>query len=320
LKDLNLRKFDQHMSIRLSEYIDKHQPDVIYERCAYLMDSGSKIARLKGIPHLLEVNAPYPEEKVKMEGRSAFLSAAEDIERNMIQGAKTVFTVSTAMKDYLKKRSGTDGSHIHVVPNAVGDDWLNYSSKNNPLLRSEWSIERDEFVVGFVGSIFPYHGVDRMIQAASSFARNGVGGVRMLIVGDGEIVPQLKQMAKDLGVEQAIKFTGNVPHNKVKDLISIMDVCVMPRSNWYGSPVKIFEYGALGKCIIGPDVVPVVDVMKHREDGLLIQDMPDALYDAIQYLRANPLEKDAMALRFKNKVHSQFTWSKVAQTIMNTAR
>jgi glycosyltransferase involved in cell wall biosynthesis len=320
LKDFQLRRFDQSMAIRLEQYIDKHQPDFIYERAAYLMDSGSRVSNARNIPHFLEVNAPYPEEKVKMEGRSLFLSKAKQIEAEITSKASAVFTVSTAMREYLQRRIGKTSDHIHVVPNAVGEDWLSFVSKQKEELRIKYQLPADGLVVGFVGSIFPYHGVDRMIQAAAHFARSQNNSLRMLVVGDGEIVPQLKLMAKDLNVDNQVIFTGNVPHAQVKEYINLMDVCVMPRSNWYGSPVKIFEYGAMGKCIVGPDVIPVRDVMEDQLDGLLIADTDGGLIEAIDHVIKHPEKAKGMAERFQNRVRTQFTWSNVAQTILKCKR
>lgn len=320
LKDLQLRRFDQAMAKRLSQCIAQHQPHFIYERAAYLMDSGSRVASTCRIPHYLEVNAPYPEEKVKMEGKSLLLPLARRIERNIVARAKAVFTVSTAMREYLQQRTGSTADHIHVVPNAVGEDWLRFAPKQTADLRVQLQLPQDALVVGFVGSIFPYHGVDRMIQAAAYFARHSRTAVRMLVVGDGEIVPQLKAMARDLKVEQQVVFTGNVPHAQVKEYIASMDVCVMPRSNWYGSPVKIFEYGALGKCIIGPDVVPVRDVMQDQIDGLLIADTEQALIQAIDQVLQHPEHAEAMARHFQHQVRTQYTWANVAQIILNGKR
>jgi glycosyltransferase involved in cell wall biosynthesis len=318
IKDVQLRRMDRAMAQRLQACIAQHQPDLVYERAAYLMGGGIRITSALGIPHFIEINAPYPEEKIKMEGKSWLHAMAEQVEREMVSKATAVFTVSSAMHQYLAVRSSRGSDHIQVVPNAVGQDWLTFVPRDSHQLRQQWGLPMDHTVIGFVGSIFPYHGVDRMLQAAAHFVRNGQTDFRMLVVGDGEIVPQLKAMATDLGVADHVVFTGNVPHAQVKELIALMNVCVMPRSNWYGSPVKIFEYGALGKCIIGPDVVPVRDVMKDQQDGLLIADTDDALVGAIDHVLRHPEHAAAMASHFQSRVRAQFTWNNVAQTILNS--
>ena len=72
LRDLSLMKFDKAQQRNLENQIESFQPDVIYERVAYLQDSGIKTAQKYGIRHVSEINAPYPEERVFFSGNSFF--------------------------------------------------------------------------------------------------------------------------------------------------------------------------------------------------------------------------------------------------------
>jgi glycosyltransferase involved in cell wall biosynthesis len=286
---------------------------------AYLMDSGLRICYKRQVKHFLEINAPYPEEKIRFEGWSLWIGYARRLERLIIERAYGISTVSSAMRDYLIRRAPREGSKIEVIPNAVDVAWFGLQD-NRESMRRQLKIASEVVVIGFVGSIFSYHGVDRMIEAAQKLASKGDGAFQFLVVGDGEILRNLKQLAIDLKVSEHIIFTGNVPHAEVYKYIQAMDVCVMPRSNWYGSPVKIFEYGALEKCIVGPLVVPVLDVMQHGVDGLLIEDQEGKLIEALEYLLTHPGERNRMAQQFRSKVENQYTWHHVAQKILNTLK
>jgi len=253
LKDIQLRRLDRESKARLREMITAERPDFVYERASYLLGGASELCAELGVPYMVEINAPYPEEKLAMEGWSMYQPMAKRIERSWLTKSKAVFTVSTAMAEYLKQNSMARMDHIHVVPNAVNENWLSIESDQNVIA----SPPEGPIVIGFVGSIFSYHGVDLLIQAAYQLQQKGQWACKFKIVGDGAILQVLKQLSVDLGVEHCVEFTGNVAHKEVINQIKNMDVCVMPKSNWYGSPVKIFEYGAMGKCIIAPDVIPV---------------------------------------------------------------
>jgi len=97
-----------------------------------------------------------------------------------------------------------------------------------------------------------------------------------------------------------------------------MDVCVMAKSNWYGSPVKIFEYGLLKKPIIAPDNLPVRDVMVNMHDGILIHENDLDLEKAICNLLENKSLSDRLANNFYNKVISKFKWSNAAERIIQS--
>ena len=69
-------------------------------------------------------------------------------------------------------------------------------------------------------------------------------------MGDGEILSDLKLLCSNLNISDSVIFTGSVAHADVFAYIDLMEIAVMAKSNWYGSPVKIFEYGAMKKAII----------------------------------------------------------------------
>jgi len=252
-----------------------------------------------------------------MEGRSLFIGAANRNEKKQVEEADKVFTVSSAMKDYLVRKSGCDPNKIVVTPNAVNDKKNHISNELVAAIRKKYDIKLSDRVIGFVGSIFPYHGVSLLLQTFTELIQQGDKKSKLMIVGDGEILSELKLFASQNIEAGRVIFTGNVPHEEVYNYIALMDITVMARSNWYGSPVKIFEYGAMGKVIIAPSTIPVQDVMTHLEDGLLIQNNEAELKAAIDFLIHNPEKASSMAASFQKKVMAQHTWYDVANRILD---
>ena len=140
--------------------------------------------------------------------------------------------------------------------------------------------------------------------------------IKLLIVGNGETLPEIKRIAEDLHIKDKVIFTGNVPHLQIYNYIPIMDIAVMAKSKWYMSPIKIFEYGALGKAVIAVATLPVRDVMKNEADGILIKETIDDLEDALRKLVNNKALRERLGDNFREKIKSQFTWDIAASTIL----
>jgi len=313
IKDYRLKQWDAWQFQTLDALIEREKPDLIYERGYYLMRSGLRAAKKHGVRHFLEINAPYPEEKASMSGRGLFHHKASSCERFQAEETNHLFVVSSALKDYYIQQHGIASDKITVTPNAVNADL--FADQHIESMRGDLKISSASTVIGFVGSIFPYHGVDVLIRCFASIVQDSQQDLRLLIVGDGETLPALKDLAEQLNMRDQILFSGNIPHHRVMPYIQAMDICVMAKSNWYGSPVKIFEYGALGKAIVAPDVIPVRDVMQSGLHGLLVHD-EQSLHDALKNLIQHHALREQLAAAFYHEVKTKYTWDHVATTIL----
>lgn len=311
-----LLRHDKLAAERLESEIISIQPDLIYERSEYLQDSGARISKKYGIRHILEVNAPFVEEMRAFEGYSLFEGKAHLIEKFKLEKADKVIAVSTSLADFLFNRYACDRKKIFVQPNCINPGKLVVHEEKSLRVRKQLELEADSKVIGFVGSMFPYHGVDVLIDAFVSVVRSHPHS-RLLIVGDGVILTELKIQAKTLGLDGKVIFTGKVPHTEVFDYMSNMDICIMAKSNWYGSPVKLFEYGLMNKPIVAPDTGPVLDVMVHEHDALLVSENKDELANSINRLIENPEFANTLASNFHRKVLDSYTWETAAKNIID---
>ena len=313
VRDLSLQRFDRMMEAELVEFIADFQPDVVYERVNYLQDSGINAARKMEVKHIAEINAPYPEERVAFSGRSLLTGRARKTERSFLLHSHGISVVSSALKKYLEEKTAEKSTRIAVIPNAVNpktDDEIPQKAK---ALRAKYGLD-DSLVIGFVGSMFPYHGVDILIKAFAEI--HTAHKIRLLIVGDGAILSDLKQLTHTRGISGKVIFTGSRPYREVYALIDCMDICVMPKSNWYGSPVKIFEYGLRNKPVIAPDVVPVRDVMT-AEDGILVSANVLDFSEALVLLIKNAALRNRLAGNWHNKVVEKYTWDAAAKNTLD---
>lgn len=314
IKDIQLLKYDKMAANTLEAAIKSFAPDLIYERANYLQCSGGIMAQKYGIRNILEMNSPYVEERFKYQGKSLLLKRAYINEKIRADAADKIVVVSSPLKKYLINEQKIQGNKIIITPNAIDPEKLNVieSKKNEVVNRNDLS---DKFIIGFVGSIAKWHGVEILIKAFCRI-KTQIPNSRLLFVGGGETLEDLKKLAQKLGVGQEVIFTGNVKHEEVFTYISLMDITVLPRTNWYMSPIKIFEYGAMGKPIVAPDNDPVKDVMINNEDGLLVKPDEVEIGDAILLLYKNSELRLKVADQFKKKVMENYTWEKTAKKIL----
>ena len=314
LKDIQLLFHDRKAGKILEKAILEFKPDLIYERGEYLQDSGVKVAKRYKIKHVLEVNSPVVEEMAAFEGPDLFRFLGHYKEKRKLRDTTQVITVSTALKNFLREYYNCD-KNILVTPNAINPD------KDLPEDIAVNEIKKEiaphAKIVGFVGSILPYHGVDKLIEAFSRVVKTQ-SNIHLLIVGEGAIRQSMEELATKLLPAHSFTFAGKIPHSEVMNYIKAFDIAVMASSNWYGSPVKIFEYGWMGVPIIAPDNIPLRDVMENEKDGLLVSDNIIELEMAILYMVNNIDESKLMGERFQYKVKQDYTWDAQTKRILES--
>ncbi|MBF0193035.1 MAG: glycosyltransferase family 4 protein [Magnetococcales bacterium] len=316
LKDIRLIFLDKKLQKILEKEIKKIEPDLIYERGSYLQLSGIKGAIKSGTRHIREINSPFLEEKVKFEGNSLLLGFAHAKEKKYAAFPSLNVVVSKGLREYLGDIYQLPVNKICITSNAVNPDKISIDKIKSQALRQKMHLNGCT-IIGFVGSIFSHHSVERLLYAFYDLlALNNDKKLRVLIVGNGESLCQLKLLAVELGISEAVIFTGSVAHKDIYNYIDIMDICVLPGSNWYGSPVKIFEYGLLAKAIVAVNTKPVVDVMDCGIHGLICQPTKESFSKAIKKLIDNPILAKEMGDKFQKKVLNEYTWQHMAKKVM----
>lgn len=283
----------------------RFRPDFLYERYSLFAVSGYLVARLFRIPFVLEVNAPLSLE-LKEHGDLAFEKLAQRMETWLCRRADRTIVVSGPMKAILAAR-GVDADRLLVMPNGVDLQQFHGAVDGGPV-RAAFGLQQ-AFVVGFVGWIRPWHGVDYLIRAAASL-RESVPELRLLIVGDGPALPGLRGLAAELGIQDRVVFTGPVPATEIPQHVAAMDVAVQPNVTEYASPIKLFEYLALGKAIIAPDRANIREILDGEQAALVYEvgDVP-GLARAIRRLHDDDELRRSLGARAAGLLQSRgYTW------------
>ena len=269
---------------RLCAAMARRRPDFLYERYALFGVAGRMASALFRVPFVLEVNAPLSLEMARESGLT-FRRLAQAMEDWLFRRATRTIVVSGAMADIIASR-GTPREQLVVMPNGV-DRAAFHPGVDGSGVRHGLGLSGC-FVVGFVGWVRPWHGVDRLVAAAGHL-RDEIQDMRLLVVGDGPAVPELRRQAEEAGVSDRVHITGAVAREAVPAHLAAMDVAVQPDVTEYASPIKLFEYLAMGKPVIAPRKPNITEVVAEDAQALLFHPGSiDELTEALGRLHADP--------------------------------
>jgi glycosyltransferase involved in cell wall biosynthesis len=110
-------------------------------------------------------------------------------------------------------------------------------------------------VLGFVGSLKLWHGVEGLLEAFARVYRENPRAV-LVLAGTGPQEGGLIERANRSDLRGGVVFTGEVPHAQIPSLVSRFDVAVapyLPVEDFYFQPLKVVEYLASGKPVVYSD-------------------------------------------------------------------
>jgi len=134
-------------------------------------------------------------------------------------------------------------------------------------------LEPEHVVVGYVGSILDYEGVDDLLRAVRICIDQGADNLRLLIVGDGAAYEDCLGLARELRLDRHAIFTGRVPHDEVEAFYSLIDIAPFPRKplpvTEMVSPLKPFEAMAMEKCVVVSSVAALAEIVDDQQNGFI---------------------------------------------------
>jgi glycosyltransferase involved in cell wall biosynthesis len=164
--------------------------------------------------------------------------------RYMMRRASAVTVASHALGEYAKVAGANRVVH---VPNGVGEGFLELHDGND--LREKLGYSKEDFVVGYIGSLEFWLDMKSLIKGVSIAKRKGVP-IKLLIVG-GKLVTNysenLSNWVKQEKVEEETQFLDFIPYELVPEYISAFDVGTIPfdvlnPTAYYSAPNKMWEY------------------------------------------------------------------------------
>lgn len=294
---------------KLVSAILRERPDAIYERENIFMLSGVWAARLFSLPLLLEVNAPLAEERGKFDGL-AMPGFARWTEEVLWRSATYVLPVTAVLGGYVQK-AGVPASRIVVTSNGVDTDAFRLVEESaRPPLPDAF---RRGPVLGFVGYVRAWHGLPQVVELLG--ADPVLAQASLLVVGDGPARGDLEDQARRLGVEDRVQVCGVIGRDRLAGYISTFDIALQPEVTAYASPLKLFEYMALGRAIIAPDAPNIREILTHEVDALLFEpNNPQSLAAAIRRLVGDGGLRARLGAAAADKIQREdITWARNAR-------
>lgn len=249
---------------------------------------GVELAEMFNAKLSVVFDSPVDEQYLEMYGtKTLYWNRIKRSEKITLERANGLMVYSDACETFVKKKYKIQNK-INVLPCVLNKEVI----ENNPVT---------QFKIGFIGSFLSWHKVDLLVKAFNSFVKNTNPDSKLLLIGYGEEWGKVKKLVDELSLNDKVVLPGFVSEHELNVYKREMSLAIMPGTNWYGSPLKLFEYAQCGIPFIAPKSKTVKSIFDENKHCKYIDsdNELDSLINQITYLYNNPLERIEMGARVK---------------------
>jgi glycosyltransferase involved in cell wall biosynthesis/polysaccharide pyruvyl transferase WcaK-like protein len=282
-------------------------------------------AKRLGIPVIYELRGL--EEITKLSRDKNYADTEEFFSKVRVETATAiaadhVFTLTGAMREELIQR-GVDNSQITLLPNSCDSDNF-LPIRRDARLSESYNIPHDVPVIGYIGSIVFYEGLEVLINACGILKKEGVE-FRLLIVGSehsstsnvGPTTQAIQKAADKNNLNDWLIMPGRIPHEEVQSHYSLIDIAPFPRKALpvceMVSPMKPLEAMAMEKAVIVSSVKALTEMVQNDETGLVFEKGNTmSLAKALHKLIIDPGLRTRLGKKARTFVLNERSWQATA--------
>lgn len=234
-----------------------------------------RVGRRFGIPVVYEVRALWEDAAAAngatSEGGPRYrLSRA--VETYALKRVDAVTTICEGLRREIVER-GIPADKVTVIPNAVDVTRFVANTARDETLARRFGLA-GRTVLGFLGSFYPYEGLDLAIAALPEVLR-AIPEATLLLVGGGPAEEDLKALTQRLGVSERVVFAGRVSQDEIARYYGLVDLLVYPRRSMrlteLVTPLKPLEAMAQKRAFLASDVGGHRELVRDGETGFLFR-------------------------------------------------
>lgn len=230
-------------------------------------------------------------------------------------GAAHLITVSPTLRHDMVERLRVSPSRVTAIAGAV-DGHRFHPDISGDRIRREFGLSPTAPLVGIVARIAPSRGHLTLVEAFAQ-VYTAISTARLMIVGKGEFRTQVEQRVAELGLTEAVIFTG-YREQDLPEVLAALDVFVLMAPGSEGSCRAVLEAMAVGKPVVATRTGALQDIVLDGETGLLIEPQAGmALAHAISRLLRASEQARRMGLLGRQRVEHAFSHQRQVDEVLS---
>jgi glycosyltransferase involved in cell wall biosynthesis len=240
-------------------------------------------------------------------------SLFRNLERMSSHWCDKMIFISQPLIDWALREKITNKEKIEKIYSGIQlDQFRPVTADVKTKNREKWNLNKEDRVIGIVSKLWEGKGHLTLIEAFKELKQR-VNNVKLVIVGEGDLYGELLSAVDENRLSDSVLFTGF--QMDVSEILSTFDVAVLP-SFFEGMGRVLLEAMAMEKPVVASRVGGIPDLVKHRQNGLLIKPGDVAgLTDALEKVLSDSVLSSKMGKEGRKRIQEQFSSDIMVQSI-----
>ena len=308
------------LSLRANKVINEFKPDVVHVHHPFVLSMPAIMYGVKlKIPKVLTIHTQYERYAYYVSPIPQVLinEAVKRIIFNLAIKVDIITTPSQSMKQLISQYGIK--KEIAVIPNAINlGVFQERNEQQCKMLTEQTGVDKHDIVLLYVGRISFEKNVDKIIKALAIVKGRNITNVKLILVGEGTAIKQIKGMVHSLGLADMVRFVGSVNNEIVKYYYQISDIFAFTStSETFG--MVIIEALASGLPVLAIKAPGVVDIVTDGIDGMLSEDDVSQFADKLEILIRNGDLRKKLSIGARN-TSQHYSVDTVSDQMLNLYR
>lgn len=237
-------------------------------------------------------------------------------EKEWLQLFDKIIAVNEGMRDK-NIIKGVPESDIMVVSNSIDTaEFDSYEIDENIINRF-----KEYFTLVYVGGFVSNRGLEHVIKGMKKLKTYNKK-IRLLLVGDGEMMSTLKNLSKELDVEDVVAFEGWQPQEKIRSYLKASDIGLVPFKRTpqtdNSSSNKLYQYMYSELPILATNCTSVEKLINEEQCGIIYEEENVFQFNNnVIKLFENPDLRETHAKNGKAAVEKKYNWDYEAEKLLS---
>ncbi len=260
----------------INRFLKKKNIQLIHTHTEFSIGYCGKWAAKKlKIPHIHTTHTMWEDyTHYLMNGKLISKKLARKILSTYLKGVTSIIAPSIKAKNYYSQL--VPHTHIEIIQNGIDEQKFKSSNiTDNEILqlRKEFGLKKNDLILIFVGRIGREKRVMELLISLSPVIKSA-SNIKILFVGDGPQLEELKKKAVEMNLAKEVIFTGFVNWDIVYRLYSISDIFVTASLSEV-HPMTLIEASMCRLAIVARKDDSYLDLVKDGVNGFLVENDED---------------------------------------------